>query len=107
MGNMRTLLASALPMLAIFGGWHPYSSDSPLTLGNGRGEGGQGSEVRTASGFVVIAPATGSVYSAGEFVLVNPIGIEIFNLDGLVTDGMGKFRGRMTKLLTIFEESAM
>ena len=59
---------------------------SPLPLGEGQGEGGVGTEVRTASGFEVVTPATGSAYAAGDFVMVNPLTIAISNLDGQDTD---------------------
>ena len=67
------------------GTWTSYN-DSLLTLGTGQGEGGQGTEVRMASGFEVVSPAAGSAYSAGQFVLVNPISVQIANLDGQLTD---------------------
>ncbi len=75
--------------------WTSYL-DYPLTVGTGQGEGGQGTEVRTASGFEVDAAAPGSDYYTGEFVLVDPIGIEISNLSGQVTDDIQAADGGLT-----------
>ena len=65
--------------------WTSYI-DSPVALSQGQGEGGQGTEVLTASGFEVVTPGAGSAYSAGDYVLVNPVSVEVANLDGQVTD---------------------
>ena len=65
--------------------WTSYI-DTPLTLNQGQGETGVGTQVLTASGFEVVTPATGSAYVAGDYVLVNPVSVQISDLDGQVTD---------------------
>ena len=45
-----------------------------------------GGIVATASGFYVQTAATGSAYTAGDYVLMNPISVEVSNLDGQDTD---------------------
>ena len=45
-----------------------------------------GTIVATASGFYVQTAATGSAYTAGDYVLMNPISVEVSNLDGQDTD---------------------
>ena len=77
--------------------------DYPLALGTGQGEGGQGTEALTASGFYVVTPATGSAYAAGDFVLTNPVSITIGNLDDQTTDEM---QGEIGTGLTVVETSS-
>ena len=55
-------------------------------------------EVRTAGGFQVVTPAAGGAYTSGEFVLMNPVSISRYNLDGQITDSIEVESGTATTL---------
>ena len=67
-------------------------ADTLQSLPSGQGEGGYGTIVAAASGFYVQTAATGSAYTAGDYVLMNPISVEVSNLDGQDTDDLSRKR---------------
>ncbi len=77
--------------------------DAPQYLPYGQGEGGTGTLLASASGFYVVSAAVGSAYATGDYVLANPISIEVSNLDGQTTDDL---QGQDGPGLTIIETSS-
>ena len=69
--------------------------DSPVTLPTGEGENGSGTYVATMSGYYNV--------TTGDWVLVNPLAIEVSNLDGQDTDDL---QGQDGDGLTVTESTA-